>query len=266
MVERFNGIEEVSGSNPLCSTRLTVTTEESLVEIPSECNLHGMKAILALCLLGTCLTTTVLADLALDVKVIEVKPKPEDETATVTFSFRNSGDKAVTVTGLESACSCLSAELDRAVYEPGSTGTGKAEFTVTSFVGKHEKFVTVTTDDPAQPEWVIPFELDVPAVVDIEPKTVQWWINEPVASKDLVVKMVGDEPMKITNITSTREGVEFAWKEVKPGREYLITVKPKNTTEIMLGALKIETDSKIPKYARQMAFFSVFRQPASTKP
>ncbi|MCP5558365.1 MAG: DUF1573 domain-containing protein [Verrucomicrobiaceae bacterium] len=224
-----------------------------------------MKATIVLCILASCLSATARADLVLDVKVIEVKPKPEDETASVTFTFRNNGTKAVTVTGLESACSCLSSELDRAIYEPGSTGTGKAEFKVTSFVGKHEKFVTVTTDDPAQPEWIIPFELDVPAVVDIEPKTVQWWIDEPVTSKDLVVKMLGDEPMKITKITSTREGVEFSWKEVKPGREYRITVKPKNTTDVMLGALKIETDSKIPKYARQMAFFSVYRQPASVQ-
>jgi hypothetical protein len=42
-----------------------------------------MKAIFALLiLLGSCLNDhRVLADLALDVKVIEVKPKPEDETA-----------------------------------------------------------------------------------------------------------------------------------------------------------------------------------------
>ena len=259
-------MQEVSGSNPLCSTRLTAAAEESLVEFKQQCKFRCMKTIFTLLILGIILPSIASADLTLDVKVIEVKPKPEDETITVTFNFRNAGTKAVTVTGLESACSCLSAELDRAVYQPGSTGTGKAEFKVTSFVGKHEKFVTVTTDDPAQPEWVVPFELDVPAVVEIEPKTVQWWINDPVTSKQVTVKMVGKEPLKITNITSSREGVEFSWKTVTEGREYLVTVTPKNTTEVMLGALKIETDSTIPKYQRQMAFFSVYRKPASVKP
>ena len=102
----------------------------------------------------------------------------------VAFTFRNQGDKAVTILGLESGCSCLSSSLDARTYAPGASGTGKAEFKVSSFVGRHEKSVTVTTDDPNQPRWEIPFVLDVPAVVSIEPKTLQWWLggeaDEPV--------------------------------------------------------------------------------------
>ena len=59
-----------------------------------------------------------------------------------------------------------------------------------------------------------------------------------------------------------REGaIEVSWKEVTPGREYVVTVKPKSTNDVMLGAIKIETDSKIPKYQRQLAFFSIVRKP-----
>lgn len=201
------------------------------------------------------------AELALDVKAVEVKAKPEDESVTAVFTFRNKGAKPVKVLGLESACSCLSAELDRAVYEPGGVGQGKAEFKVTSFTGRHEKTVTVQTDDPDQPEWVVQFVLEVPEVVAIEPKSLQWWLNEEPVEKQCVVKMVGDDPIKIVNITATRENVKFSWKEIKPGREYLVRVQPTTTADVMLGALKIETDSKIAKYQRQLAFFSVYRKP-----
>ena len=61
----------------------------------------------------------------------------------------------------------------------------------------------------------------------------------------------------------TRERAEFSFKEIIPGKEYEITVKPTDTKEVMLGALKIETDSKIPKYQRQLSFFSVYRRPAA---
>jgi hypothetical protein len=203
------------------------------------------------------------AEIALDVAMVEVKPKPEDETITVSFTFRNTGDKAVTILNLESGCSCLSSSLDARTYAPGASGTGKAEFKVSSFVGRHEKSVTVTTDDEKQPQWVIPFVLDVPAVVDIEPKTLQWWLGDEAVEKTCVVKMVGDKPLKVTNVTSTRESVEFKSEEITPGREYRITVKPKSTDEVVMGALKIETDSEIPKYQRQLAFFSVFRKPAN---
>lgn len=207
-----------------------------------------------------------MAEMATEVPVIELKPKPEDTSVTTTFVFHNKGNKPVTILGIESACSCLSATLDKTVYAPGERGTGKAEFQVSSFVGRHEKFVEVQTDDPAQPEWKIAFALEVPEVIKIEPKTLQWWLGDDAVAKTTKVTVTGDQPLVIKDITSTRQNVEFSWKEITPGREYEVTVKPNNTSEVMLGALKIETDSPIPKYQRQMAFFSVYRKPASVKP
>jgi hypothetical protein len=206
------------------------------------------------------------AELALDVPVIELKPKPEDEEVETTFKFRNNGNKVVKVLGLESACSCLSAELNKAEYQPGEVGTGRAMFKVSTFVGRHEKFVTVNTDDPKQPDWQVNFILDVPAVVDIIPKNLQWRIGDDPVTKACLVKMVGPEPMKIIKITSTRQNVKFDWKEIKEGREYLINVKPESTGEVTMGALKIETTSSIPKYRNQLAFFTISQKPDTPPP
>lgn len=214
-----------------------------------------------LTLLVFAFAATVHAELSLDVPAIELKPKPEDEEVETTFKFRNKGDKTVKILGLESACSCLSAELDKAEYKPGEEGTGHASFKVSTFVGRHEKFVTVNTDDPKQPDWQINFILDVPAVVDIQPKNLQWLIGDEPKPKACLVKFMGNEPMKIIQITRTRENVEFDWKELKEGREYLITVKPKTTDEVTMGALKIETNSTIAKYRYQLAFFTITRKP-----
>jgi hypothetical protein len=205
------------------------------------------------------------AELATEAAVIELKPRPEDESVMTEFVFMNKGTKPVRVLTIDSACSCLSASLDKAVYAPGEKGIGKAEFKVSSFTGRHEKTVHVQTDDPEQPEWVIHFALEVPEVVKIEPKTLQWYLGDAAEAKTTRVTMTGTAPMKITNITSTRERVEFSWKEIIPGREYEVTVKPFDTREVMLGALKIETDSTIPKYQRQLAFFSIFRKEAENQ-
>ena len=227
-----------------------------------------------LTLLVFAFAASVHAELSLDVPAIELKPKPEDEEVETSFKFRNKGDKTVKILGLESACSCLSATLDKAEYQPGEVGTGRASFKVSTFVGKHEKFVTVNTDDPKQPDWQVNFILDVPAIVDIKPKNLQWWIGDEPAQKACLVQFVGNEPMKIIKITPTRENVEFDWKEIKEGREYLITVKPKSTQDTTMGALKIETNSTIAKYRYQLAFFTITKKPepqpaaatAATKP
>ena len=206
-------------------------------------------------------TACARAELALDVPAVELKPKPEDEEVETTFKFRNKGDKTVKILGLESACSCLSAEIDKAEYKPGEEGTGHASFKVSTFVGRHEKFITVSTDDPKQPEWQVNFILDVPAVVDIKPKNLQWFIGDEPVQKACLVQFVGNEPMKIVKITPTRENVDFEWKEIKEGREYLITVTPKTTKDTTMGALKIETTSPIAKYRYQLAFFTITRKP-----
>jgi hypothetical protein len=218
-------------------------------------------AVFFFCLL-TFLPALAPAEMATELPAIEVRPKPADEVVKVSFKFRNKGSKPVKILDLESSCSCLSAEMDKAEYQPGEEGTGTAEFKVSTFVGRHEKLITALLNDPAQKEWVITFILDIPAVVDIEPKTLQWWTGEEPVEKTTTVRMNADTPMKITNITATRENVQFSWKEIKPGREYLVTVKPKTTKDVTLGALKIETDSAIPKYQRQLAFFSIYNKPA----
>lgn len=207
------------------------------------------------------LATTIRAELTLGVPAIELKPKPEDEEVEAVFKFRNAGDKAVKVLSLESACSCLSAELDKAEYQPGEEGTGTARFKVSTFVGRHEKYVIATTNDPDQEEWQINFILDVPTVVEIKPKTLQWYIGDESSPKSCLVQFTGEDPTKIVKITATRENVAFEWKELKEGREYLVTVTPKTTDDVTLGALKIETNSPIAKYRNQLAFFSISRKP-----
>lgn len=214
--------------------------------------------LLLLCLLFTAASH---AELTTGVPAIELKPKPEDEEVETVFKFRNAGDKTVKVLSLESACSCLSAELDKAEYKPGEEGAGTARFKVASLVGRHEKYVIVSTDDPEQREWRISFILDVPAVVDIKPKTLQWFIGDEPTPKSCLVQFLGDDPAKVVNVTATRENVAFEWKELKEGREYLITVTPRTTDEVTLGALKIETSSPIAKYRNQLAFFSISRKP-----
>ncbi len=214
-----------------------------------------------LALLLFAFTASVHAELSLDVPAIELKPKPEDEEVETTFKFRNKGDKVVKILGLESACSCLSATLDKAEYQPGEVGTGHASFKVSTFVGKHEKFVTVNTDNPKQPDWQVNFILDVPAVVDIKPKNLQWWIGDAPAPKACLVEFLGNEPMKIVGITPTRKNVKFTWKEIKEGRQYLITVTPDSTEDTTMGALKIETNSSIAKYRHQLAFFTITKKP-----
>jgi hypothetical protein len=203
--------------------------------------------------------------LVFDPDPVELKPRPEDDEIETTFHFTNTGSKPLTVTGLESTCSCLEASVDQRTYAPGTRGSGKALFKVSSFVGRHEKTLHLYTDDPAAPEQVLTFILDVPVVVSIEPNLLTWTQGDAPEPKTMVIRMVGEDPMRITKITPTRENVRHELKEITPGREYHLVVTPTSTDVVTVGGFKIETDSKIPKYARQMAFFSFERPDLAEK-
>jgi hypothetical protein len=49
---------------------------------------------------------------------------------------------------------------------------------------------------------------------------------------------------------------------IKPLYQYEFWLKPKDTINATSGALKIETDSKIAKFTRQMAFYSIVNEPS----
>jgi len=223
-----------------------------------------LRYLLPVVIFCVMLSATSRAGLMFD-EPIELNPKPEDEEVEKTFTFKNDSKQPVAVLGLESTCSCLEATLDKAVYAPGERGTGRARFKVSSFVGRHEKTLHIKTNDPQEPEKVVTFILDVPVVVDIEPKLLQWVVGTEPEEKEFVIKIVGEEPMRITNVTPTRQNVKTETTEITPGREYRLKVRPTTTKDVTIGALKIETDSKIPKYARQMAFFSIVRPEQAEK-
>jgi hypothetical protein len=205
--------------------------------------------------------------LKLDKHPIELKPRPEDEEVSTTFTFTNTSDRPLTITGLESTCSCLEAALDKRTYKPGENGSGTATFKVTSFTGRHLKTIHIYSDHPDFPDQVVSFILDVPVIVQLEPDILDWQLDEAPTPKDMTIKLLGETPIHITSVTNAREPstVDFQLKEIKPGREYRITVTPKSTKDIHYGYLKIETDSKIPKYARQMAFFRILRPDLADK-
>ncbi len=205
------------------------------------------------------------AGLVIDQDPLELFPKPEDEVVEGDFTFTNKSDKPIRVTRLESSCTCLEATLDKQVYEPGEKGKGHAKFKVSSFSGKHEKVLHIYTDDPAAPDTVLTTVIDIPVIVSVEPKLVQWIIGDKPEPKEFTVVMTGKDPIHVTQVESTRQTVTATFKEITPGKEYRIIVTPSATTDVIIGAVTLRTDSVIPKYQRQLAFFNIVRPEQAEK-
>ncbi|TLD70950.1 DUF1573 domain-containing protein [Phragmitibacter flavus] len=205
------------------------------------------------------------AGLVFDQNPLELKPGPADEVVEAKFTFHNGGDKPITITGLDSNCSCLEANMDKATYQPGEKGSGTATFKVSTFVGKHEKSLRISTNDPKEPEQTLTTIIDIPVIVDVQPKTLQWVLGEAPTAKSVDITIAGPDPVHIKNVTATRDNVTFTLEEVEPGRKYRINLQPKDTETVTIGALRIETDSQYKRHTRQLAFFNIVRPSQTSK-
>lgn len=225
-----------------------------------------MSRFLRLCpiFLGL-ITTSLHAGLVFDKNPLELKPGPADEVVEAKFTFHNGGDKPITITGIDSNCSCLEASMDKATYQPGEKGHGTAKFKVSTFVGIHEKTLRISTDDPKEPEQTLTTIIDIPIIVDVQPKTVQWILGEPPTTKSIDITIAGPDPVHLKNITATRENVTFKLEEIEAGRKYRINVQPIDTDTVTIGALRIETDSQYKRHTRQLAFFNIIRPEQASK-
>ena len=214
--------------------------------------------LVALAWLGS--ITLASGQLKFDALTQEMDASPEDEKILLKFSFANPTEEAVRVKGLESRCGCIKASSDRGVYAPGEKGTVEALFSLGSFIGTHQKVVYMTTEEPDDRRYKLTVTVNIPEVVTIEPKVSKWTEGGPMDEKVIDVRFIGDDPMHILNIISTRSQIVFRTEEVEAGRHYRISLKPETTEGALMGALKIETDSETAKYRRQLAFFTVSRE------
>lgn len=217
------------------------------------------RAVLATAALILLSAASLRAELVFDQNPIELKPGPADEVVEAKFNFHNGGDKPITITGLDSNCSCLEANMDKLTYQPGEKGQGNARFKVSTFVGRHEKSLRITTDDLKQPEQDLVTIIDIPVIVQIEPKTLQWTLGEAADAKSLDITILGPDPVHLKDVSATRDNVTFKIEEVENGRKYRIHLQPKDTDNVTIGALRIETDSQYKRHTKQLAFFNIIR-------
>ncbi len=199
------------------------------------------------------------AGLEFDQPVQSAEVKITDAEIGTKFAFKVTGDKPVKITDIRTFCSCLRAQTTdgKMVFQPGESGVIDAAFEVGGFEGEVKKEVIVTTDDAQKPETRLVLEVKIPAVFELVPVQLVWLVGEAPKGKTVRVKVLGEESVKITAAVSSRESMKTALREITPGKEYEVTVTPDSTDLKALGLVRLETDSKYPRYQKRLVFFNI---------
>jgi len=148
----------------------------------------------------------------------------------VSFDFSNRSERPVLIRDLETSCSCLQAVSDLKSYPPGASGKITARFTVGDRQGVYERIITVVTDEPDEPRRLI-VRIEVPALAEISPRSVEWVLNEAPVEKIVEIRSAAGLEIAFTDAQATGEEFEVDLRSVVPGRFYRLAIKPKSTAK-----------------------------------
>ena len=173
---------------------------------------------------------------------IELQPVVQDRGAITEFNFYNKGKLPITISSIKTSCSCLSVLVNKKTFQPKEKGTVTVLFEFGRRTGLQENRVVVSTDDPKNPITVLLLKATIPSPLTITPASLFWSVGDPVAFKAIQLKVETTAPIQITKVSS--DGTRFVpeLKAKTPGREYAITVAPKDTATPVREIISVETD------------------------
>ena len=84
------------------------------------------------------------------------------------------GQQPLRFTSLRPSCDCLTAAASKEVFALGEMGTVRVEFTVGGRSGRQEKYVTVTTHDPAEQPVSLLVVIEISEPMAMQPRQLPW--------------------------------------------------------------------------------------------
>lgn len=221
---------------------------------------HSMKIFLIL--LSTLVNAT--AGLTFEKTLIEFHPKPDVARVTADFPFRNDGEKPVRIAKYDAACSCMEVSVSggKLDYAPGEVGVIRAVFRLAGYYGTVDRVVALWLegDPPAAPSARLTVRAHIPQLIVMEPKTIQWDLNQAPTPQAISIKIDPGHKIHILGTQTSSADFLLELKTIKAGRHYELIVTPKSTSAPGIAVFRIDTDSEVESFRSQTAF-GVVRNP-----
>jgi len=181
------------------------------------------------------------ADLHWDKPIQEFKCTPDDKHAEAHYTFKNTGTTAVTIKSVKTSCGCTTAHLDKKVYQPGETGEVVATYSFHGATGSLRKLVTVESDDHPSEPTILDLRVFVHEPFELKPALVYWRTGDAAEAKSVQL-LANGYAVKIKNVSSSNPRISATLQTLKPGEEYLVSVKPTDTTQKEAAEISVLTD------------------------
>jgi hypothetical protein len=161
---------------------------------------------------------------------LQLKALPGQESMTVTFPFRNTGNQPVRILSVDPSCSCVSAGPEKAVCAPGESGAIRVELRLSGYIGRVRRTLAVETDDPTGKFSVLTLSVDIPELVSIVPRFLFWRVGDQPEARGVEIVVTDPKTTTIGEIECDNPNFRA---ELTPGSSggYRLMVKPVDTRQ-----------------------------------
>jgi hypothetical protein len=192
----------------------------------------GFQTLLPIALFAT-LPVLGFGSLAWTNQQVDAVAKMGDREVAASFHFKNSGATPVTIRDIRSGCECTVAELTKRTYAPGEEGSIKAVFTVGARTGRHEKVLTVTTDDPSAPTISLNLRIDIEEVLALSTRILRWQVGGAPEEQSVDLSVLGPHRIAALELkeVSPKEQARVRIVPTEPGVKYQLFILPDTLRE-----------------------------------
>lgn len=188
--------------------------------------------------------------LTFDKNIYDFHSVIQGKTVAHSFTFRNTGDAAATITRVSSSCGCTVANVSDKVIPPGKSGAIKAAFDSSDFYGPVTKEVFVYLGDQQKPAYILTMKGLVIEELVITPRQINLGSVKAGVRKEVTVAMEnkGNKTIKITSLKTElpQTTINSRKQTLKPGEKTAIkvTVIPRADNRFVNGYLTISTNGQ----------------------
>lgn len=194
-------------------------------------------------LLLTFLVTTAVcarADLVWEKPVQQFHRTPDEPVVHAQFAFKNTGPETITIKRISTGCGCTSAKLDRKTYAPGESGAIEVKYTSGGRPGAWRRYISVSSEDKRF--WKLDMQVYIHEPLTVAPSLVWWRVGDAPEAKSVRLKGSGGHSVAVKSVRSSNPRIEASVDTVRDGEEYVIAIKPADTSTKESAELTVVTD------------------------
>ena len=176
---------------------------------------------------------------------------PQGKQAQHNFTIKNSGDAPLQIKQVEADCGCTAAKPSSSLILPGRSAELHVTFDSTSFSGKVQKKVTLTTNAGKTPKYVFQLNADIVDELQAAPRQLSLGPVAAGVAKQVTIAVTnrGGSRVKLLSVKANSNSLDIKPTikkgDLKPGETGLVelTITPRPEAKVLSGYVHIVTDS-----------------------